>query len=446
MSWHIAYRAKLTTLQDVANSIESGQRIYVSGNAATPRAFFQALTERSGALEDVEIVHVLLLGQDPLEGAAGRFRHNSLFVGPADRRSVNEGTADYTPVFLHRIASLFTTGLLPLDAAFLHTSPPDRHGFLSLGVEVLASLAAARTAHRVIAQVNPRMPRVLGDAFLHVTAVDAVVEVDEPLFEIPPVPFTETEAQIATHVASLIDDGATLQLGIGGIPNAVLHHLRGKKDLGIHTEMVSDAVMEAIEAGVVTGARKTLHAGKAVATFILGTQSLYDYVSDNPNFELHPAEYTNDPWVIAQNDRMVAINSAIEVDITGQVSADSIGRDIYSGFGGQVDFVRGAMRAREGKAIIALPATAKAGERSRIVPFLAEGAGVVTTRADVDYVVTEFGSAHLTGRTLRQRAQALREIAHPDFQEALAEEAWRRRLVPRTVAVGPVADHAPARR
>jgi acyl-CoA hydrolase len=300
---------------------------------------------------------------------------------------------------------------------------------MSLGVEVLASLAAAKAARRVIAQVNHRMPRVLGDAFLHVSRVHAVVECDEPLPEFSCGTFGDVEQRIGRHIADLTPDGATLQLGIGAIPDAVLASLTGKRDLGIHTEMISDGVMQAMEAGIVTGEKKTLHPGKAIATLILGSPKLYRFVDNNPAFELHPSSYTNDPFIIAQNDNLIAINSALEVDLTGQVCADSIGTMIYSGFGGQLDFIRGAARSRGGKPIIALPATARGEEFSRIVPILKPGAGVVTTRGDVHYVVTECGVAELYGKTLRQRARALIDLAHPRFRAELERAAWERHLL-----------------
>jgi 4-hydroxybutyrate CoA-transferase len=350
-------------------------------------------------------------------------------VGPGDRRAVNTGTADYTPIFLSEIPTLFTAGLMPVDVALLQVSPPDEHGFLSLGVEVLASKAAAESARTVLVQVNAQMPRVLGDSFLHVSHVQAVVESDEPLPERDSGGFGETEQHIGQHIATLIPDGATLQLGIGTIPDAVLASLGGKRDLGVHTELISDGVMQAMEAGIITGARKTLHPGKALATLILGSRTLYRFVDNNPAFELHPSSYTNDPFIIAQHDNLIAVNSALEVDLTGQVCADSIGTAIYSGFGGQLDFIRGAARSRGGKPIIALPATARGSELSRIVPLLQPGAGVVTTRGDVHYVVTEFGIAQLYGQSLRQRARALIAIAHPRFREALERAARERHLL-----------------
>jgi 4-hydroxybutyrate CoA-transferase len=430
MTWHSDYRNKCVSAAEAVRLVNGGDRVFTSGNVATPRLLLRALVGRQRELEGVELVHLLLIGDEfSAPGLEKHFRHNALFVGPGDRLAVSMGKADYTPIFLSEIPRLFTSGTLPLDVALLHVSPPDEHGFVSLGVEVLASLAAARAARRVIAQVNRQMPRALGDAFLHVSRVHAVVECDEPLPEFSCGTFSDVERRIGRHTADLIPDGATLQLGIGTIPDAVLASLTGKRDLGIHTEMISDGVMRAMEAGIVTGEKKTLHPGKAIATLILGGRDLYRFADNNPAFELHPSSYTNDPFIIAQNDNLIAINSALEVDLTGQVCADSIGTMIYSGFGGQLDFIRGAARSRGGKPIIALPATARGGEFSRVVPTLKPGAGVVTTRGDVHYVVTEFGVAELYGQTLRRRARALINVAHPRFRAELERAAWERHLL-----------------
>ncbi len=431
MPWVEDYKKKLVTAEEAVSTIKSQQRVYVSGNAATPYTLLNALAERKDELEEVELVHVLLLGEDPLSKPEmeGHFRHNSLFVGPADRKAINEGRADYVPIFLHQIPNLFYSGQMTLDVALLHLSPPDEHGFMSFGVEVLASKAAAEKADIVVAQVNDKMPRVLGDSFIHVSRIHKVVEISSSLPELQKKPFTEVERKIGHHIAGLIEDGSTLQLGIGGIPDAVLSALKGRKDLGIHTEMVSDGVMEAIEEGIITGAKKTFHPHKVILTFLLGSQRLYDYVDNNPVFEAHPTDYTNHPFNVSQNDNMVAINSAIEVDITGQVCSDSIGTFIYSGFGGQVDFIRGAAHSKGGKPIIAFPSTARSGEISRIVPMLKKGAGVVTTRADVMYVVTEYGVAYLHGKNLQERTTALINIAHPEFRPELMKEAKARSLL-----------------
>jgi len=431
MSWVDDYKKKLATAEEVVSVIKSHDRIYISGNAATPYVLMKALAQRKDELEDVELVHVLLLGEDPLSKAEmeGHFRHNSLFVGPADRKAINEGRADYVPIFLHQIPDLFYSDLMPLDVAMLHLSPPDEHGFMSFGVEVLASKAAAEKAKIVIAQVNDKMPRVLGDSFIHVSRVNKIVEISEALPQLEKSPFSEVERKIGKYIADLIENGSTLQLGIGGIPDAVLAALKESRDLGIHTEMVSDGVMEAIETGIITGNKKTFHPNKVVLTFILGSQRLYDFADNNPIFEAHPTDYTNHPFNVARNDNMIAINSAIEVDITGQVCSDSIGTFIYSGFGGQVDFIRGAAHSKGGKPIIALPSTAKEGEMSRIVPFLKKGAGVVTTRGDVHFVVTEYGVAYLHGKNLKERTRALISIAHPKFRPELIREAKERNLI-----------------
>lgn len=431
MSWLDDYRGRLETPEQAVRRISSGDRVYYGGNAAIPQALVRALAGRRDELEDVQLNHVLLLGDDPLSapGTEGHFRHNSLFVGPSDRRAVNEGRADYVPIFLHQIPRLFRAGIVPLDVAMVQVSPPDQHGFMSLGVEVLASKAACEMARTVIVQVNEKMPRVLGDSFLHVSRVNSVVEVTEPLPELIPKPPSELERAIGRNVVGLIEPGSTVQMGIGGIPDSVYATLEGNLDLGIHTEMLSDGAMDAIDRGVVTGNRKSLHPGKAVVTFALGSPALYEYLNNNPFIEAHPVDYVNDPVIASQNDQLVAVNSALEIDLTGQVCSDSIGSYIYSGFGGQVDFIRGAARSRGGKPVIALPSTAKKGTMSRIAPFLQQGAGVVTSRADVHYVVTEHGVANLFGKNLRQRAEALIAIAHPDFRDELERAAKERKLL-----------------
>lgn len=430
MKWIEDYKSKLVSAEEAVKSIKSGDKLFTSGNAATPYKILNALANRKDELHNVEVFHLLLMGDDPLSrpDMAGHFRHKSLFVGPADRQAVNEGRADYFPIFLYEIPRLFREQI-QLDVAIIQTSPPDNHGFVSLGVETAATKAGAETAKLVIAQVNDKMPRALGDCFVHISRIDKIVEVSENLPTLEPRPGAHVEQQIAEHIMPLIQDRATLQLGIGGIPDAVLALLKDRKDLGIHTEMVSDGVMQAVEDGFVTNACKTLHPGKVIATFILGSQQLYDYIHNNPLFELHQVDYTNDPFVVAQNEGIVAINSAVEVDLTGQVCSDSIGYTIYSGFGGQVDFIRGAARAKGGKPIIALPSTAKKGQISRIVSHLKEGAGVVTSRGDVHYVVTECGVAYLHGKSLRERAEALIQVAHPDFRKELGTAAKERRLL-----------------
>lgn len=431
MSWFDVYKGKKCSVDEAVSVVKDNDRIYISGNAATPFGLMDALEKRKDELHNVELAHVLLFGDEPLSkpGMEGHFRHNSLFVGPADRAAVNTGKADYIPVFLYEIPTFFYTGLLPVDVAFMHLSPPDEHGFMSYGVECLASKAAAESAKIVVAQVNEKMPRVLGDSFIHASRVSKIVEISKDLPELQPIPFTDVEKKIGANVADLVEDGSTIQLGIGGIPNAALKAMFDRRDLGVHTEMVSDSIIEAIEAGVITGSKKTLHAGKIIATFYLGTKKIYEFIDNNPVFETHPCNYTNHPYIIGQNEKMVAINSAIEVDLTGQVCSDSIGTRIYSGFGGQLDFIRGAAQSKGGKPIIALPSTAKGGKVSKIVPTLQVGAGVVTTRADVHYVVTEHGVANLHGKNLRQRAEILISIAHPDFHDSLEEEAKKRKLL-----------------
>ncbi len=431
MSWLDQYRGKLLSAQDAVQFIKSGDQVYYGGNAAIPLALVRALAERRSELDNVQLSHVLLMGDDPLSRPEmeGHFRHNSLFVGPADRDAVNTGRADYVPIFLHRIPKLFEQGIIRLDVAMVMVSPPDEHGFMSFGVETLATRAACAHARKVVVQVNEAMPRVLGDSFIHASRVDGIVEVTEPLPVLESNPVSDVERKIGAHIREMLDDGCTLQMGIGGVPDAVYEMADGLKDLGIHTEMLSDGAMRAIERGIVTGQKKTLHPGKAVITFALGSRTLYDYVDNNPFIEAHPVDYVNDPFIVSRNDNMVAVNSAIEVDLTGQVCSDSIGARIYSGFGGQVNFIRGAAHSKGGKPIIALPSTARKGTRSRIVAFLQPGAGVVTTRADVHYVVTEHGVAHLFGKNLRERVEALVEVADPRFRDDLIRSAKERKLL-----------------
>jgi acyl-CoA hydrolase len=431
MSWMDDYKAKLRSADEAVGLVRSGHRVYYSGNAASPQELVRALARRGPELEDVQLAHVLLLGEDPLSapGMERHFRHHSLFVGPADRQAVNDGRADYVPIFLYMIPRLLRERIFPLDVAMVAVSPPDEHGFMSLGVEVLASKAACAAAPVVIAQVNEKMPRVLGDSFLHVGRVTAVVEHSERLPNLESKPATAVELAIGKHVVGLIEDRATMQMGIGGIPDAVYASLGGFKDLGIHTEMISDGAMRAIEQGIVTGSAKSLHPGKVIVTFALGSERLYEFLDNNPLIEAHPVDYVNDPAVASQNDGLVAVNSAIEVDLTGQVCSDSIGTYIFSGFGGQVDFIRAAARSKGGKPVIALQATASRGTLSRIVPTLKPGAGVVTSRADVHYVVTEHGVAYLFGKSLRERAEALISIAAPDFRGELEAAARERKLL-----------------
>jgi len=420
------YRRKVCSPEQAVRLIESNQRLYIGGGAGVPQTLIRAMVDRAAELQNVEVVHILHFGAAPYVDPkyVGSFRHNALFIGPNVRSAVNESRADFTPVFLHEVPGLFREGgTLPLDIAMIQLSPPDEHGFCSFGVEVGTTKPAAQAAGKVIAEVNPHMPRVLGDSFIHVSKLSAVVEVDHLLPEAPQGGFSDIHQQIGAHVAEMIPDGATLQLGIGSIPDAVLYNLHSKRDLGVHTELFSDGLVSLVESGVVTNEKKTLHPGKVVAGFLFGSQALYDFVADNPIIELHPTDYVNDPFVIAQHDNMISVNSAIEVDLTGQVCADSIGARFFSGVGGQVDFTRGAGRARGGKPIIALQSTAKDGQLSRIVPTLKPGAGVTTSRNDVHYVVTEYGVAYLRGKSIRQRAQALIDIAAPKFREELVRQA-----------------------
>lgn len=427
MSLTSEYQRRRVSLQDAAALVPDHARLYVSGNAATPQALLRALAARTDLQGPVTVQHVLLLGEDPFDTptARGIFRHHAFFVGPADRAAVAQGRGEHVPVHLHQIPAAVRGGA-PLDAVLLSASPPDEHGFMSLGVEVMASRAAIERAARVIVQVNEAMPRVHGDAFVHVREVHALVEHTEPLPVLQPPPPSAEQQAIAAHIAALVPDGATLQLGIGGVPDAVLRLITdpasgfARRDLGIHTEMVSDGLVSAVQSGAVTGRRKTLHPGKVILTFAMGSPTLYDFLQDNPLVEAHPCDYVNDPGVIARNERMVAINSALSVDLTGQVNSDSIGPRIYSGFGGQLDFIRGAAASKDGVPIIALPATAKDGTVSRIVPMLQPGAGVVTTRADVRWVVTEHGAVNLFGCTLAERAERLISIAAPQFRDELA--------------------------
>lgn len=418
---------KLVSPAEAVAGIRSGEQVYLQCAAATPSVLLDALVARAPELRDVGVVHLHAEGPGPhlAPAMAGHFRHRALFIGPNARAAVNEGRADYVPVFLSDVPRLFESGQLLLDWVFVNATPPDSHGFCSLGTSVEAMHAAIRAARTVVVQFNRAMPRTLGDSFIHVGEIDLAVEVDVPPYERPIGEIGPIERRIGEYVADLVPDGATLQLGIGAIPAATALALTDKVDLGIHTEMFTDSVVDLVEAGVITGSRKERNRGKIVTAFLLGSRRLYDFVDDNPMVEMRPVDFTNDTHVIRSFSRMVAINSAIEVDLTGQVVADSIGTRLYSGVGGQMDFIRGAALAAEGRAVIALPSTAAGGTASRIVPALREGAGVVTTRAHVRTVVTEWGVAELFGRSLRERARALISIAHPDFRPQLAEAARR---------------------
>lgn len=428
----MTWQDRLIAADQAAQKVRSGERVFLTGNCSTPLEFLRALLKRNEELQEVEVVQLLGFGPEEYitPDISEHIRINSLFIAPNVRRAINNGLADFTPVFLSEIPQLFRSGRLVLDVAVVQVSPPDAHGYCSYGVEVGVTKSAAESAGLVIAEVNPNMPRTLGDSFIHVDQIDFFIDVNYDLPEVVAPPADETQQKIATHIAELIPDAATLQMGIGGIPDAVLRNLEGHKNLGIHTELFSDGVMEMIEKGIITNSRKSIHPGKVVAGFVIGSKNLYRYIDDNPIFELHPTEYVNDPFVIAQNDRMISINSALEVDLTGQVCADSIGTQFYSGVGGQLDFVRGASRSKDGMTFIALPSTAKNNTISRIVPTLKAGAGVTTTRNDVHYIATEFGVADLYGRTINERVHALVNISHPDFREELLRFAHEQKWVP----------------
>jgi 4-hydroxybutyrate CoA-transferase len=418
---------RLVTPSDAVASVVSGQRVFVHSVAAAPQRLISALVGRAGELRDVELVHLHTEGPAPYAAAAlaASFRTSALFVGANVRDAVASGEADYVPIFLSEVPALFRSGRMPLGAALVQVSPPDRHGFCSLGTSVDVSRAAVSVAGRVIAEINPRMPRTHGDGQLHIDDIHEAVEVDYELHERAPAVLTPVEREIGRHIAALVEDGATLQLGIGSIPDAVLAALGDHRDLGIHTEMFSDGIIDLVERGVITGRHKRTHPGKIVGAFTLGTRRLYDFVDDNPQVAMLSVDYVNDTSVIRRNPKVTAVNSAIEIDITGQVVADSIGTRQFSGVGGQMDFIRGASLSPGGKPIIALPSRTKRGE-SRIVAMLKPGAGVVTTRAHVHHVVTEYGAVYLHGVGLRERARALIDIAHPDDRDALERAATER--------------------
>ena len=425
------YKQKVVSAEKAVQSIKSHDKILVHSNCAFPSTTINALVKRSNELNGVSIYHALAVGELPYlsKGMEKHFTHYSFFLGNNSRKAVQEGRAEFIPIFLAEVPLLFISGAIKLDAAIIHVSPPDEHGFCSYGVEVGLTKAGAERASIIIAQVNNKMPRTLGDSFIHVSKIDYIVEVDEEINELTGSDINVNDEEkkiydlIGKNVASLIEDESTLQLGIGAIPNSILPFLADKKDLGVHSELFSDGVIDLIEKGIITNEKKTLHPGKVIAGFVLGTKKIYDFIDNNPIFEFHSQEYVNDPFIIAKNDKMVAINSAIEVDITGQVCADSIGDRLYSGFGGQLDFIRGASRSKGGKPIIAIPSCTKNQNISRIVTKLKSGAGVVTTKGDVHFIVTEYGTAQLYGKTIRERVKALIDIAHPKFREELLKSA-----------------------
>ncbi|MEI6824617.1 MAG: acetyl-CoA hydrolase/transferase C-terminal domain-containing protein [Desulfuromonadales bacterium] len=429
-NWQEHFRSRLTTADSALKVVASGQRVFLTGNSSVPIQLLEALLKRAPELHDVELCHVLTISpvDYTVPGLERHIRSNSMFISHNDRKAVNEGRADFTPVLLSEYPLLFRKGILPLDVALVHCTMPDENGYCSLGGEAGLAITAAECARIVVAQVNRQMPRTLGDTFMHISRMHHIVEVDCPLTQraMGEEGDQEITEQIATHIAGLIPDGATMQLGIGSIPDAVLKHMFKKKDLGIHSELISDGVIDLVEAGVLTGARKTLHTGKITCGFLLGTERLYAWAHNNPLIEQQRTEYINDPFIIAKNDRMVAINSALEVDLTGQICADSIGPRMYSAVGGQLDFIYGASRSKGGVPIITMPSTStmKNGTVvSKIVPLLKQGAGVVTSRNHVHYVITEYGVADLYGRSIRQRSQALINIAHPMFRQEMTEQA-----------------------
>jgi acetyl-CoA hydrolase len=437
MNWIENYKRKVVTVEEAVACIKSNDRVYVHPGCAVPTPLLKAMVERKDDLENVEVMHILTFGEAPyaIPGMEKHFRHNALFVGGNVRKAVNEGRADFIPIFLHEIASLFYNKIVPIDVALIQVTPPDEHGFCCFGVGVEMTKPAVENANIVIAQVNRNMPRVLGDNFVHINKLKYIVEQDMDLPELPQVSEADTMEEknvfnrIGEIIAEMIEDESTLQLGIGAIPDSVLACLGNKKHLGIHSEMFSDGVIKLIDEGVITNEKKTLHPGKMVAAFVLGTKVLFDYINNNPIVEFHPTHYVNDPSVIAKNRKMIAINSALQVDLTGQVCADSIGTKIYSGFGGQVDFIRGSAHSEGGKPIIALPSTAKNDTITRIVPTLIPGSGVTTSRGDVHYVVTEYGAAYLHGKNIRQRTHELIKIAHPKFKDELTKFAKENRYI-----------------
>ncbi|WP_066687106.1 acetyl-CoA hydrolase/transferase family protein [Christensenella intestinihominis] len=422
MGWKEIYKSRLTTAEEAVKKIKSGDRVVIAHATGEPVHVTDAMVANADAYENVEIIHMVSMGKSAYcaPGMEKHFRHNAFFLGGTTRAACAEGRADITPVYFSKEPELLRTNCKP-DVALVQVTPPDEHGYVSLGISVDYTMEAVKQAETVIAQVNKYMPRIHGDSFVHMSEISDFVEFDEPILELPNPKITDVEEAIGRNCASLIHDGDCLQLGIGAIPDAVLLFLKDKKDLGIHSEMISDGVVELVEAGVITNKKKTLHPGKSILTFAMGTRRLYDYLDDNPAVGIYPVDYVNDPVVIAQNDNMVSINSCVQVDLMGQVVSTSVGHKQISGVGGQVDFVRGAAMSRGGRSIIAMPSTAAKGRVSKVVSIIDEGAAVTTSRYDVQYVVTEYGIADLRGITLRERAVRLIRIAHPDFRPQLIE-------------------------
>ncbi len=420
--------SKFVDANEALKVVKSGDRVAVGHATGEPQALTGALWDRRDELKNVEIVHMVCMGKGMycLPEAGDSFHHNSLFIGGTARKAFAEGRADFVPVHFSDIPSLFLDDYLPTDVALVQACPPDKNGYMSLGISVDYTLAIVKKAKTVVVQVNKNMPRTHGDCFIHISEADYIVECDEPLLELPRAPLSGQDYAIGKYCASLVPDGATLQLGIGSLPDAVLSSLTEKNDLGIHSEMFSDGVMELVRAGVVNNSKKTLHKGKMVATFIMGTKELYEFIDDNPMLYMAPANYVNDPFVIAQNENMVSINSCVQIDLAGQVCAESVGLKQISATGGQADFIRGANHSRGGTSIIAMPSVTKDLKTSKIVPLLDEGATVTTPRTDVKYIVTEYGIASLFGKNLRQRARELINIAHPSFRESLKAEYEKR--------------------
>ena len=431
LSWKEKYKSKVVSSDDALKVVKSGDKIVIQPGCAAPMELIRALVRKKDELMDVLLYHILIVGDLPYlaPGMDKHFKHKAFFIGGNTRKAVNEGRADFIPIFLSEVTMLFKRGIIVPDIALINVSPPDEHGFCSYGIDVGNIKTPAEKSKVIIAQINPEMPRGLGNSFIHLNKIDFIVEHEEPLMQLPQVdPNASNEVlaaydKIGQYIAEMIEDGSTLQMGIGAIPDSVMKYLKDHKDLGIHTEMFSDGIVELVEEGIINGEQKALHPGKIIAGFVLGTKKSFDFIDNNPIIEFHPQEYVNDPFIIAKNNKMIAINSAIEIDLTGQVCADSIGTKFYSGIGGQVDFIRGAAHSEGGKPIIALPSTTKDGKISRIVPTLKTGAGVVTSRGDVHYVVTEYGVANLFGKSIRERVTALIKIAHPKFRDELTEFA-----------------------